>query len=313
MGAILSLLAFALHLVLCFAGAPLLWGGMDKLYARMTGQPGPSIVQPYRYIAKLLNKTALLPDTATDMFALWPLGAFLALSVVVMLIPGFCTGMFSGNASDYVTVIGLLTLGRAAIMLAGLETGSALGSIAIARFALPAVCAEATLFVLLLVFAYLAQSTTLNGIALAFGQKHGSLFVSTGFALGAMLVVAFTEAGYKPFRQQDLLKGQEATELGYSGRLLALLDYAAMLRLLAWMNLIICIFVPFGMAHAEAILSWPGGVLLWLFKLFCLSTGLVIFKVLRGQARLSRVPEILSIALVLSVLSAVLLVVKVGM
>lgn len=312
MGAVLSLLAFALHLVLCFAGAPLLWGGMDKLYARITGQPGPSIVQPYRYLAKLLNKTALLPDTATDMFALWPLGAFLALSVVVMLIPGFCTGMFTGSASDYVTVIGLFTLGQAATMLAGLETGSALGSVAIARFALPAICAESTLFMLLLVFAYLAQSTTLNEMAVAFGQKHESLFVSTGFALAAMLMVAFTEAGYKPFRQEDMLKGQEAAGLGYSGRLLALLEYAAMLRLLAWMNLIICIFIPFGMARAEAILSWPGGVLLWLFKLVGLSTGLVIFKALRGQVRLSRVPEVLSIALALSVLSAVILVAKVG-
>lgn len=312
MGAVLSLLAFALHLVLCFAGAPLLWGGMDKLYARITGQPGPSIVQPYRYLAKLLNKTALLPDTATDMFALWPLGAFLALSVVVMLIPGFCTGMFTGSASDYVTVIGLFTLGQAATMLAGLETGSALGSVAIARFALPTICAESTLFILLLVFAYLAQSTTLNEMAVAFEQKHESLFVSTGFALAAMLMVAFTEAGYKPFRQEDMLKGQEAAGLGYSGRLLALLEYAAMLRLLAWMNLIICIFIPFGMARAEAILSWPGGVLLWLFKLFGLSTGLVIFKALRGQVRLSRVPEVLSIALALSVLSAVILVAKVG-
>lgn len=312
MGAILSLLAFALHLVLCFAGAPLLWGTVDKLYARIAGQPGPSLLQPYRHLAKLLNKAALLPDTASDMFALWPLGAFLTLSVVVMLIPGFCTGMLTANASDYVTIIGLFTLGQATTMLAGLETGSALGSVAIARLALPTVCAEATLFVLLLVFAFLAQSTNVNQIAVAFGEKHEGLFISTGFAFAAMLVVAFTDSGYKPFRQQELLKVQEVMGLGYSGRLLALLDYAMMLRLLAWMNLIICIFIPFGMARAAAVLSWPGGVLLWLLKLLCLSIGLAVFKAVRGESRLSRVSEALSIALVLSVLSAVILVVKVG-
>lgn len=313
MDAILVLLAFTLHIGLCFAGAPLLWGGVDKLYARMTGQPGPSLLQPYRRLAKLFHKATLLPDTATDMFAFWPLGAFLALSVVVMLIPGFCTGMLTAGASDYVTIIGLFMLGQAATILAGLETGSAFGGVAIARLALPIVCAEATLVVLLLVFAFLAHSTNLDEISVAFGEKHEGLFVSMGFALAAMLMIAFTESGYKPFRQQELLMVQEAACVEYSGRLLALLDYARMLRLLAWMNLIICIFIPFGMARAAAILAWPGGVLLWLLKLLCLSVGLAVFKMVRGEARLSKVSEVLSIALVLSILSAVILVVKVGM
>lgn len=310
MSAVLALFAFALHLVLCFAGAPLLFGVVDKIYTRITGQPGWSLFQPYRYLAKLLRKTTLLPDTATDMFTFWPLAAFLSLSVVVMLIPGFCTGMLDANAADYVTVIGLFTLGQAATMLAGLETGSAITGVAIIRSALPAILNQTILFVVLLVFAALAQSTNLNAIAVAFGERHEGLFISMIFAFAAMLTVALTASGYKTVGQQELLAAQEVMTSGYSGRLLALLEYTKMLRLLAFMNLIICIFLPFGMAHASGVLSWPSGALFWLVKLLCLSVGLAIFKFFCGEARVPRVVEALSIALALSVLSVVILLVK---
>lgn len=312
MSTVLALFAFALHLVLCFVGAPLLWGTVDKIYARITGQPGPPLFQNYRYLDKLLSKATLLPDTATDLFTIWPLVAFLSLSVVVMLVPGFCTGMLAANAGDYVTIIGLFALGQAAIILAGLETGSAIAGAAMARLALPAIFSQTILFVLLLVFSFLTQSTNLNAIAAAFGERHDGLFISMGFAFVAFLMVAVVESGYKPARQQDLQMIQEATSLGYSGRLLALLEYTRMLRLLAFMNLIICVFLPFGMAHAQNVLSWPGGALLWLSKLLCLGIGLAIFKFLRGEERLAKIPEILSIALALSVLSVVMLVMKVG-
>lgn len=304
---VLSLLATCFHAVLCFFGAPLLWGVVDKVRARLVGQPGPSLKQPYRHLAKLLSKTTLVPDTATDMFVFWPVATFLALAVVVMLIPGFCVGMLTAKTSDYITVMGLLVLGRAMMMLGGLETGSALGGAGVARMALSGLCAEAVCLLLLLVFAYLAQSTTLNSIAQVSIGQSVSLSVPMGFALAAMLVVAFTGAGYRPVGCQELGVVQDAVAMEYSGRLKALLDYAAMLRLLAWMNLLICLFVPFGIAHAGRIFSWPEGVLLWGAKLLCLSVGLAVFTVVRSEVRQPRVQGVLGAALFLGMLAVILL------
>lgn len=312
MGIILALMATLLHIALCFAIAPFMWGLIVTLRARIQGQPGPSVRQPYRHLARLLGKAALVPDTATEFFTVWPLVAFVAFAVAVMLIPGFCTGMLTASAGDYLTVIGLFALGRAAMMLGGQETGSAFGGASGARLAFSGLYADATLLVLVLTFALLRQGTaSLNGMALAFGELHAGGFVAMGFALAAMVVVAFTEAGYRPAGQQELVMSWDSMALEYSGRLLALLDYADMLRRLAWMNLIICIFIPFGMARAGAVLSWPGGLLFWGLKLLCLVTGVAVLTAIRAETRLSRLPEALSVALFLGLVASLFLVVMV--
>ena len=309
MEVLLAAIVTLLHIGLCLLGAPLLGGIIDALRARMRGQRGPSLKQPYRHLIRLFGKASLMPDTATDMFTVWPLLTFLAWAVVVMLIPGFCTGMLTAGASDYVSVIGLFVLGRAATMLGGLEAGTAFGGMGVTRMALRGLGVEATLLVLLLVFASLTGHTNLNEMALAFGGGHVGGLVAMGFALAAMLLIAVIAICDQPATGQELAMVQSAMKLEYSGRQLALLDYADMLGRLAWMNLVICIFIPFGMARAQAILSWPGGLVLWAVKLLGLCVGLAIFTSMRTETRLFRVPVALGLSLGLSLLASMLLMV----
>lgn len=312
MSIILALLATLLHIGLCLAGAPLLYGAAAKLRAWMCGQRGASLLQPYRHLAKLLGKTALMPDTATALFTIWPLVAFMAMAVVTMLIPGFCTGMLTASASDYVTIMGLFVFGRAAMLLGGFETGSAFGGAGGARMALLGLGAEATLLVLLLIFSFFTQSTNLDQMAVKLATGHAGLSVAMGFALAAMLVVAVIMAGCRPAGQSELAMRQEAMALEYAGRQLALFDYARMLRHLAWMNLLICLFLPYGMARAVGLWSWPGGLLLWLLKLLCLTIGFALFQSLRAETRLFRMSEVLGVALFIGLLASILLLISVG-
>ena len=307
----LAFIATALHIALCFAGAPLLTGIINKLRAWLLGRRGPPVLQPYLHLAKLLRKSTLLPDTATELFILWPLGVFLAIAVATMLIPGFATGMLTAGAGDYITIIGLFALARAATMLGGLETGFGFGGAGAAREALFGLFAEGALLVLLLAFAMLAQDTSVDGIATAFRTGHIGISVSLGFALAAMLTVALAETGRiptdNPSGHLELGMVHEAMALEFSGRLLVLIDYAGMLRLLAWMNLIGTIFLPFGMARAAEIFSWPGGLLLWGAKLAVMAAALSVFEVSRAKMRVFRVPEFLGMALLLGVLAGVFL------
>ncbi|WBO58864.1 NADH-quinone oxidoreductase subunit H [Acidocella sp. MX-AZ03] len=150
---------------------------------------------------------------------------------------------------------------------------------------------------LLLAFALLARTTNIDGIANDFRAAHLGISVSLGFALAAMLAVALTEAGRiptdNPSGHLELAMVHEAMALDYSGRLLALLDYAGVLRLLAWMNLIGTIFLPFGMARAGDVLSWPLGLVLWALKLAVMAVALCLFEVSRAKMRVFRVPEFL--------------------
>jgi formate hydrogenlyase subunit 4 len=258
-----------------------------------------------------LAKTPVLPDTATQLYQAWPFGALAATGTAALLIPSFALGMVTAKISDFITLIGLLAIARAATMLAGLETGFGFGGAAAGRDALFGIFAEAALLVLVLTFVLIAGNPTVDGIAEFFRDNHTGISVSLGFALAAILAVALTEAGRipadNPAGHLELAMVHEAMLLEYSGRYLALFHYTAMLRLIAWFSLIATIFCPFGMADAGNPLSWPAGLILWAGKMLAGSAALALFEVSTAKMRIFRVPEFLGVAMLLGLLSAVFL------
>ncbi len=308
---IARLLATLLHVALVFALAPLLMGVVNKLRAWLLGRRGAPVLQPYRVLIRLLRKATLVPDTATQLFPVWPFAGFLAISVTAMLVPGFCTGLLTAPSSDFITIIGLFSLARAATMLGGLETGFGFGGAGVQREALFGVFAEAALLAVVLSFVLLAHGSTVDGISTAFRIGHIGISVSLGFTLVALLAVAITETSRipvdNPSGHLELAMVHEAMLLEYSGRNLLLLEYAAMLRLMVWMSLIGTVFLPFGMARAEDILSWPAGLVLWAVKLGGMAVALSVFEISSAKMRVFRVPEFLGVALLLGVLASVFL------
>jgi formate hydrogenlyase subunit 4 len=305
------LIATLIHIVLVFALAPLLMGIVTKFRAILLGRRGPPFLNPYRILARLLQKTTLVPDTATELYQIWPFVCVAALAATAALVPSFCTGMLTASTSDFVTLIGLLALARGATIFAGMESGFAFGGAAAAREILFSVFAEAALLVVLLSFVLIANSATVDGIATAFRADHIGISVSLGFALAAMLAVALTETGRiptdNPSGHLELAMVHEAMLLEYSGRFLLLFEYAGMLRLMVWMCLIGTIFLPFGMASAGDLLSWPAGLLLWLIKIGVMSAALALFEISTAKMRVFRIPEFLGVAMLLGILSGVFL------
>jgi formate hydrogenlyase subunit 4 len=307
----LSLIATLIHAALVFCLAPLLAGIVNKCRAQLLGRAGAPILQPYWDLRKLLGKSPVIPDTATELYRLWPFIAFAATAVAALLVPGFCTGMLTAGSSDFIVLIGLLALARGATLLAASETGFGFGGAAAARDVLFNVFAEAAMLVAVLGFVLISHNLTIDGTAQAFRYGHLGISVSLGFALAAVLAVSLTETGRLPVDNPaghlELAMVHEAMLLEYSGRYLALFQYTACLRLMIWFSLIATEFCPFGMAQAENILSWPLGLAAWLAKLATLAAALALFEVSTAKMRVFRVPEFLGVALLLGVLSAVFL------
>jgi formate hydrogenlyase subunit 4 len=307
----LRLTASALNTVLLLAAAPLLMGLVGKCRARLLGRPGPPVVQPYRDLQKLLRKTPVVADTATQLFPVWPFATFAATATAALLVPCFALGLATKPLSDLITFIGLLALARAATMLAGLETGFGFGGAGAGRDALFGLFSEAAMLVVVLTFVLIAHDPTIDGVATVFRDGHIGISVSLAFALAAMLAVAVTETGRipvdNPAGHLELAMVHEAMLLEYSGRYLALFHYAAMLRLMLWVSLIATIFCPFGMGAAGNMLSWPLGILLWALKLTAAAFALSLFEVSTAKMRVFRVPEFLGVALLLGLLSGVFL------
>jgi formate hydrogenlyase subunit 4 len=303
--------ASLLHAALMLGLAPLLLGAIAKLRARLLGRRGPPIVQPYRDLSKLIHKTPLIPDTATELYKIWPFVSFGAIAAIAALVPGFALNLITARSSDFITIIGLFALSRAAVMLAGLETGFGFGAAGAGRDALFGIFSEAALLVVVLVFGLIAGDPTVDGTATSFSFGPIGVSVSLGFALAAMLAVALTETGRipvdNPAGHLELAMVHEAMLLEYSGRYLALFQYTSCLRLMIWFSLIATVFCPFGMAQAGNILSWPLGLAAWLAKLATLAVTLALFEVSTAKMRVFRVPEFLGVALLLGLLAAIFL------
>jgi formate hydrogenlyase subunit 4 len=311
LSALSALVATLLHAALVFAASPLLAGTIATLRARCLGRRGPPPWQPYLNLLRRLRKSTLIPDTATDLFPLWPYVCLAAYATAALLVPSFCTGLLTAPFSDVISLIGLFALGRAATICAGLESGASFGGAGAARDALFSIFAEAALLVTILSFVLITKTFAVDGISVALRTSHIGLSVSLGFAFAAMLAVALTESGRlpadNPSGHLELAMVHEAMLLTYSGKLLALLEYAAMLRLLVWFNLISAIFCPFYMANAAAPLTWPLALLLWLIKLSALTAALTIYEITTAKMRVFRVPEFLGVAMLLGVLAGIFL------
>ncbi len=317
LGLALGLLATILHAALMFAGAPLLVGAAEKLRARLLGRRGAAVMQPYRTLLKLIAKVPVVPDNASELYQVWPFVCPAAIAAAALLTPGFCFGMAGAGQSDFITFIGLLGIGRAATVLAGLETGFGFGGAGAGRAVLFSLFGEAALLLVVLTLALLGHGVTLDGIGMGLRRGHSGAPISLGLALLAVLAVALAENGRAPADdpagRQELAMVQNALPLEYSGRFLALFEYAAMLRLAVWLSLIGALFLPFGMADAGMVLTWPLGLLSWLIKLAGFAGALVLFEIFVGRVRIFQVPAVLAGATLLGFLAVVFLLVSRGL
>jgi formate hydrogenlyase subunit 4 len=138
------------------------------------------------------------------------------------------------------------------------------------------------------------------------------LRVSLGMALIALIMVAIAENARvpvdNPATHLELTMVHEAMVLEYSGRHLALIDLASELKLLLYVSLIACLFLPWELAPQGALPeSLAFGVIAYLAKLGLCGFLLALFETSIAKMRVFRVPEFLGAALMLSLLATLLM------
>lgn len=321
-----TLLAFAgllLHLLLTLAVAPLLVGLVRLAKARMVGRLGPPVLQPWRDLKRLLRKQPIVADSVSFVFTAAPAICLASTLAALALVPSFGLGMTTAPVSDLIVLAGLLGLGRAALALAAMDTGTSFGGLGASREMLFAVFAEPALLLVVFALALMTGTTNLDAVVTAIASGHLGLRISMALAGVSLAIVALAESGRipvdNPATHLELTMVHEAMALEYSGRHLAMIEAAAALRLLVWFSLLAAIFAPFGMAPApEAgqgpalLLLWAMGAAIWAAKLLVLAIALAAFETSRAKLRVFRVPELLGMALLLGLLAAILLFVSQG-
>ena len=299
------------QMLLVLVLAPGLIGFVRKVKARLLRRRGPAILQPYRDIARLLRKEAVLAENASWLFRAAPYLVFAASWVAAALVPTFATGLLFSWSGDLIAIIALLASARFFLALAGHDVGTSFGGLGSSREVMIASLAEPAMLTIVFALALIAGSTSLSTMAEFMASPAVGLRVSLALALVALVIVALAENARipvdNPATHLELTMVHEAMVLEYSGRHLAMIEFAAALKLLLYISVIACLFVPAGLAPAgSGFLAAVVGLAAYLGKLALFGAMLGIFETSIAKMRIFRVPEFLGAALMLGLLATLL-------
>jgi formate hydrogenlyase subunit 4 len=317
MAVVLDLVVQGVQMVLVLLLAPLLTGFVRKVKASLLRRQGPPVVQPYRDLLRLLKKEVVLAENASWLFRVAPYLIFAATWVAAALVPTFAAGLMFSWTADLIAIIALLASARFFLALAGMDVGTSFGGIGASREVMIASLAEPAMLLIVFTLALVAGSTQLSSIAAFMTSPEVGLRVSLGLVLIALIMVAIAENARipvdNPATHLELTMVHEAMVLEYSGRYLAMIEFAASLKLLLYVSLIACLFAPWGLAVAGAgPAAYALGALAYVAKLAVGAFLLALFETAIAKMRVFRVPEFLGAALMLGLLATLLLFVSRG-
>jgi formate hydrogenlyase subunit 4 len=318
MAMIQALLAQGVQMTLILVLAPLLTGLVRKVKARLQRRRGPDLIQPYRDLRRLLGKEAVVAENASWLFRVAPYFVFASTWVAAALIPTFAANLMFSWSGDLIAITALLGSARFALALAGMDIGTSFGGIGASREVMIASLAEPAMLMIVFSVALIAGSTQLSTIAEYMLTGQAGIRVSLAMALVALVIVAVAENGRvpvdNPATHLELTMVHEAMVLEYSGRHLAMIEWAAALKLMLYIAMIACVFVPIGLASdMTSPLADLVGFGSWLVKMAVGGIALGIAETSVAKMRVFRVPNFLGAALMLGLLGVLLLFVSQGM
>lgn len=299
-----------LHTGLVLAAAPLVMGIVRLTKARLQGRRGASLLQPYRDLWRLLQKESVIAESASWLFRIAPYLVFVSVWLAATIMPTFTTDMILTPAADLIALVALLGTARFFTALAGLDAGTPFGGLGASREMFIASIGEPAMLMVIFSLSLLTHTTSPAQMAAYVMSGQIGIEVSAGLALAAMVMVAIAENGRipidNPTTHLELTMIHEAMVLEYSGRHLALLEAAAMVRLLLFMSIISCLFFPWGMAGpASGLLDVLWGFAAWAFKVGLLAVVLGYFETLLAKMRVFLIADFLGGALLLALLATI--------
>jgi len=295
-----------LQTTLFVALAPLLAGWLKRCKCYLQNRKAPSLLQPYRDLLKLVNKQPVVSEQASWLFIKAPYIIFSATVLAATVVPLIAVNLPTSASADVIVMVGFFAFARFFLALAGLDIGTAFGGMGSSREMTISSLAEPAMLMAVFTLTMTASTTNLS-FAISHVLEQGLVLrPSFAFALFALILVAIAETGRipvdNPTTHLELTMIHEAMILEYSGRHLALIEWASQLKLMLYGVLIANIFLPWGIAQTFSLHDLAYGLLAIMGKLAVLAIILAIAETLVAKMRLFRVQEYLGFAYLLGLL-----------
>src|SRR5213594_261023 len=303
-----SMTLIILQTVVLLAVSPFIVGLIRKVKATLQCRRGASTAQPYYDLLKLFQKDVVVSSNASWIFTATPYILFASTLAASLLVPLFVSKVPLSFAGDIITVVYLLALGTFFLILAGLDAGSAFGGMGSSREAIVASLTEPAMILSIFAVGLTAGSTNLSTIVHKTALLEG---IDTApsphlMALAALFIVTIAETGRvpvdNPATHLELTMIHEAMVLEYSGRYLALIEWASALKLLLFLTLIVNVFAPWGIATTLTPVAFGVGLGVYILKVAGMAVLIGVIESMFAKLRLFRVTDLLGVAFILALL-----------
>jgi formate hydrogenlyase subunit 4 len=261
-------------------------------------------------LRKLLVKEVVISENTSWVFRLTPYVAIGTMLLSAFIVPVVTTAAGLQFLGNIILLMYVFLLSTFFLALAGLDAGSSFGGMGSSREMAIAALAEPTVMIAIFAIALRAGSTGLDEI-INRSVSDPLLLLNPGHLLAfcSFFIVALAETGRlpvdNPSTHLELTMIHEAMILEYSGRYLALIEWASSIKLFLFLTLLGNIFFPWGVA----VTLKPGAVAIGVFalviKLGVLALGLAGLETAVAKLRLFRVPELLSGSFMLALLAVI--------
>jgi len=303
-----SILLPILQIVVIVGLSPLVKGFINKMEARIQCRRGPSLFQPYYNLVKLLQKDVVVSETASWIFRATPYVTFVSILLIALLVPVLSSQVPLNFIGDIILIIYLFALGRFFLALSSLDTGSAFGGMGGSREMAISSMAEPAMMLSIFTVSLTVGSTNLSNITGTL-LNYKSLNPSLLLAFAAFVIVIIAETGRipvdNPFTHLELTMIHEGMILEFSGRYLALIEWASSMKLLLLLTILVNTFLPWGIATG---FTFPGLIIsfaLYLVKIGFFAFAIVILESSLAKVRLFRIPNLLGTSFILSLLAII--------
>ncbi|HTZ18609.1 MAG TPA: NADH-quinone oxidoreductase subunit H [Dissulfurispiraceae bacterium] len=295
-----------LQVIILLALAPAFIGWVRMLKCWMQGRSSAGLFQPYRDLSKLFAKDVVLAENASWIFRFTPYLVFGTAVLAGGIIPILSVDLPLAPTADVIVIVALFAIARFFTALAGMDIGTAFGGMGSSREMMIASLAEPAMLMAIFTVSLTNKSTSLSQIVHVIYSGQTLLRPSLAFAFLAFVLIALAETGRipvdNPATHLELTMVHEAMILEYSGRHLALVEWASMMKLFLFVMLGIAAYAPWGIAARGSFTAVPLALAFMIFKLGAVGVGIVLIETGLAKMRLFRLTEFLGAAFLLATL-----------
>src|ERR1700689_876572 len=287
--------------------APLYVGAIARAEAIVGSKRGPSVLQPYRDLGKLLRKGSAISDQASWVFRITPFvtfGCYLTVSVIVPIITN--TPLPLAFLADLIGGAFVLALAGFMTSLAGLDTASPYGGLGASRASWIGSMAEPALILVFFTVGAVSASDNPYLMNHAIAASPYALVLPTHLlGLLAFFMIVLVENGRIPIDNPggstEISMIEEGRVLEYSGRQYALMKWGSWMKFFLLSSIFMNVFViPWGLGTSGDLASALLAIPVLLGKLALCGLAIVVIDTSFAKLRFFRIAEFLGAAFLLA-------------